>query len=73
METGGSSVRNKILLCLPLEMQNDAQLLEYLIRVVESLHVTPLTISVVKKSLNLVMRAAGLSESNGEVLWEIND
>lgn len=65
-----STIKSKLLACLPLEMQNDAQLVEYLVRVVESLHSTPLPVSVVERTLHLVLKAAGLSESGWEGLWK---
>lgn len=66
-----TEVRGKLLQCLPTEMQNDTQLIEYLVRVVESLHVTPLPVVVVEKTLHLVLKAAGLSETGWEALWNI--
>ena len=65
------SLKGRLLPCLPLEMQQDAQLIEYLIRVVESLHATPLPVSVVEKTLHLVLKAAGLSEPAWDALWKI--
>ena len=65
-----NSIRTRLLECLPLEMHSDTQLTEYLVRVVESLYVTPLSVTVVEKTLHLVFKAAGLSESGWENLWK---
>lgn len=69
MTSTSSTTKSKLLACLPLEMQNDTQLVEYLVRVVDSLNSTPLPVSVVERTLHLVLKAAGLSESAWEGLW----
>lgn len=64
-------IKGKLLPCLPVEMQQDTQLVEYLLRVVESLHCTPLPVSIVERTLHLVLKAAGLEEPAWDALWKV--
>jgi len=67
--TTGLDVKNKLLQVIPLEMQSDHQLMDYLVRVVESLHQTPLPVVIVERTLHVILRAAGLSEPGWDVFW----
>lgn len=62
-------LHEKLVKCLPLDMQSDPQLVDYLIKVVQSLQLTPLPVPIVENTLRLVFSSAGLNQTQWDTLW----
>jgi ATP-binding cassette, subfamily F, member 3 len=70
INTTSNAVKEQLLRVIPMEMQNDNQLMDYLVRVVESLQETPLPVVIVERTLRTILTAAGLDEFGWQEFWK---